>query len=103
MSERLYEKPKRAGGEKRGSSADRRTRKSWMLSEKSGFGGDGVKVPCVHCGAVVDFGGVEADRKTPGGSYRRENIQPACHNCNHERSNNTEWVSPLNNHQFPGG
>lgn len=75
----------------RGSAKDRRTRKLWMLSPVSGFGGNGTSVPCVHCGRWCSFVSVEADRKIPGGSYRRDNIQPACKPCNLSRSNNVEW------------
>jgi hypothetical protein len=81
----------RAGGDKRGSNADRARRKLWMLETW----GDGVKCPCVHCDAMVDYSTVEADRIVPGGSYRRDNIQPACRMCNLDRSNKTEWTSPL--------
>lgn len=77
----------RAGGEKRGNSSDRRARRAWMLSTW----GDGVKCPCVHCGCVLNDSTVEADRIVPGGSYRRDNVQPACRGCNLARSNNTEW------------
>jgi dTDP-4-amino-4,6-dideoxygalactose transaminase len=66
----------RAGGEKRGNCRDRAARRAWMLRTW----GDGVKCPCV-----------EADRIVPGGSYRRENVQPACRSCNLARSNDIEW------------
>lgn len=77
----------RAGGEKRGNSRDRRARRAWMLRTW----GDGVKCPCVHCHAMLDDSTVEADRIVPGGSYCRDNVQPACRSCNLARSNNTEW------------
>lgn len=77
----------RNGGEKRGNAADRRARKCWMLLTW----GDGEKCPCVHCGAMVDFSTVEADRIAPGGSYRRDNVQPACRPCNISRSNKVDW------------
>jgi 5-methylcytosine-specific restriction endonuclease McrA len=48
--------------------------------------GDGVKCPCVHCEAMLTYETVEADRIVPGGSYRRDNIQPACRACNLARS-----------------
>jgi hypothetical protein len=82
----------RHGGEKRGNSYARRARKLWMLSIAAGFGGDGVKVPCVHCGMMLDFNTVEADRIIPGGSYRRENVQPADRACNLSRSNDAAWT-----------
>jgi hypothetical protein len=83
---------KRHGGDKRGSAASRRARKLWMLSPVAGFGGDGEKVPCVFCAVMLDFTTVEADRIIPGGSYRRENVQPACRPCNLERSDDADAV-----------
>lgn len=80
----------RAGGDKRGSAADRRSRKLWMLSPQAGFGGTGTKVPCVFCEAMLDYATVEADRKIPGGSYRRSNVQPACRPCNLARSDDAD-------------
>lgn len=77
----------RAGGEKRGNSRDRAARRAWMLRTW----GDGVKCPCVHCGAMLDDSTVEADRIVCGGSYRRDNVQPACRSCNSARSNNENW------------
>jgi hypothetical protein len=78
---------KRHGGEKRGSSYARRARKLWMLATW----GDGEKCPCVHCGAQLSFTEVEADRIIPGGSYRHENVQPACRACNLQRSDDASW------------
>lgn len=84
----------RPGGEKRGNSKDRRARKIWMLSSVSGFGGDGTQVRCVHCDRWLTYDTVEADRIVPGskgGTYRRENVQPGCRQCNASRSDNEEW------------
>jgi hypothetical protein len=78
---------KRHGGEKRGNSYARRARKLWMLATW----GNGVICPCVHCGDLVDFDTVEADRIIPGGSYRRENIEPACKPCNLSKSDKPDW------------
>lgn len=83
--------PKRPGGEKRGNSTDRRRRKIWMLSRF----GNGTHCNCVHCATELDYTTVEADRIIPGGSYRRENIQPSCRRCNASRSNKANWVAPL--------
>jgi hypothetical protein len=69
---------KRNGGDKRGSSHDRRRRKLWMLA----MFGDGQTCPCVHCGKGLDFNSIEQDRIIPGGSYSRRNIQPSCRPCN---------------------
>jgi len=79
---------KRPGGEKRGSAADRRARKHWMLRTW----GDGENCPCVHCGQPLTFATVEADRIVPGGPYRRDNVQPACRSCNLARSDNAAWT-----------
>jgi hypothetical protein len=58
-----------------------------MISAASGFGGDGSKVPCYwECGRELTEATVEADRIVPGGSYRRDNIVPACRPCNLARS-----------------
>lgn len=77
--------------DKRGNSTDRKNRKIWMLTAEK-FGGDGVKVACVHCQALVDYDGVQADRIIPGGTYARTNVQPSCAPCNLARSDNAEWV-----------
>lgn len=84
----------RNGGDKRGSSANRRARKVWFLSAVSGFGGNGETVPCVHCSKPLGFADIEADRIIPGGSYRRDNVQPACRPCNIERSDDASWAAP---------
>lgn len=80
----------RAGGEKRGNAADRRARKTWMLATW----GDGITCPCIHCGAILTYETVEADRIIPGGSYRHDNVQPAGRGCNLARSNNVNWAGP---------
>lgn len=82
---------KRHGGDKRGNSADRRRRKLWMLETW----GNGTTCACVHCECELDYDTVEADRKIPGGSYRRENVQPSCRDCNLMRSDNEDWVAPV--------
>lgn len=75
----------------RGSAADRRARRAWICSPAAGFGGDGIKVPCVHCACLVLAADVDIDRIVPGGSYRRDNIQPSCRACNLARSDNPDW------------
>ena len=77
----------RKGGDARGSSYDRRRRKTWMLTEF----GDGTHVDCVHCGSQLTFETLEADRIIPGLSYASYNVQPSCRRCNAQRSNNAEW------------
>ena len=82
----------RAGGDRRGSSGDRRRRRWWLVSPEAGFNGNGESVECFwDCGrrvyAETWLGPVvEADRQIPGGSYRRDNIMPACRPCNVARS-----------------
>jgi hypothetical protein len=80
----------RNGGEKRGNSKDRAARKTWMLQAF----GNGQTCPCVHCGTPLTYATVQADRIVPGGSYRRDNIQPSCAADNRERSNRLDWVPP---------
>jgi hypothetical protein len=77
----------RHGGDRRGSAAARRISKNWLLSPESGFGGDGEKVPCVHCLRPLAYADLERDRIHPGCSYRRTNIQPSCGPCNKARGN----------------
>jgi hypothetical protein len=77
------------GGD-RGSAAARRSRKGYLLT----VWGDGETCPCLFCGASLTFATVEADRVIPGslgGSYRRENVIPACRRCNAQRGDKTVW------------
>jgi 5-methylcytosine-specific restriction endonuclease McrA len=83
----------RPGGEKRGNSHDRAARKRWMLAQPV-WHGTGTECECVHCGSLLTFATVEADRIVPGGSYARSNVQPSCRPCNAARSNRLDWVSP---------
>lgn len=78
----------RHGGDKRGNSYSRRRRKLRMLAEY----GDGITVPCAHCKRPLTYSMLEADRIDPGGSYRWENVQPACGPDNKARSNKADWV-----------
>ena len=80
--------------DRRGNSRDRRARKVWLCSTPK-FGGNGEGVRCVHCGSWTPLEQVEADRISPGGSYRRENIQPSCGRDNRSRGNKADWESPL--------
>lgn len=97
MSAKIHEKSRRAGGDCRGSSADRRARKFKMLRDPR-WGGCGSllrKIPCVHgCGRHLSFGQLEQDRIVPGsdgGRYVYANLQPACRGCNLARTDNPEW------------
>lgn len=75
----------RTNRNERGSSYDRRRRRAWLVSAAAGFGGDGVKVPCWECGAMLTEDNVIPDRIVPGsegGTYRRSNIRgPHCPTC----------------------
>lgn len=67
----------------RGSSANRRARKQWLLDAF----GDGRTAACSFgCGTVVDIESISVDRYPipgcQGGTYRRGNIRPACGPCN---------------------
>lgn len=67
-----------------GSSYDRRARKRWMLTEF----GDGTTAPCSFpgCDTILTFETMTTDRYPipgeSGGTYRRNNIRPACGPCN---------------------
>src|SRR6478736_2840178 len=90
----------RKGGDRRGSNGDRAARRRWLVSPESGrvengewvtFEGDGETVPCWwYCGRILNVYTVEADRIEPGGSYRRDNIVPACRPCNLARSDDAD-------------
>lgn len=65
----------------RGSSYDVRARKHWLLDTF----GDGTYAPCSFCQVELDYGTLTVDRIIPGaegGTYRRDNIRPACQPCN---------------------
>jgi hypothetical protein len=72
-------------GNERGNTVDRARRRAWLLSPDSGFGGDGVKVPCAECGAMVNDRTIVVDRypvpRHQGGRYVRGNIRPHCQGC----------------------
>lgn len=70
-------------GNARGSARQRRERKAWLLAAF----GDGATAPCAFgCGAVLTLDTVTVDRfpvpGCQGGTYRRDNIRPACGPCN---------------------
>lgn len=72
------------GTDKRGSAAARRASKRHLLATY----GDGTVCPCVFCGITLTFETVTRDRIIPGsqgGTYRRDNLQPACLTCNSAR------------------
>lgn len=75
-----------SNGNTSGSSYARRRRKRWLVDTF----GDGEKVRChlrvsPRCVEWLTVETVTADRIIPGcqgGTYRRDNIQPACLSCN---------------------
>lgn len=83
-----------SGDDKRGSWRDRYARKTWLLTTPK-YGGNGTTVPCVHCGTPVTRAELHADRIIPGGSYRRDNVQPACAGDNIRRGNKIDWSPAL--------
>lgn len=75
-------------GNDRGSSADRRRRKLWLISPEAGWGGDGETVPCWECSVLLELPDLFADRIIPGcvgGTYARTNIAPHCDRCSHRQ------------------
>lgn len=75
---------RRGNGPDRGNSYSRRARKHYLLTQY----GDGTTCTCTHCGVTLTYKTVEADRVIPGsegGTYRRDNIVPACRHCNASR------------------
>ena len=68
----------------RGSSYDRRARREFLMKKF----GNGKTVPCFWCGRRLRKH-FEVDRWPvcghDGGSYRRNNIVPACSDCNGKR------------------
>lgn len=75
----------RAGGERRGNNRDRRRRKQWLLATfDPELGPDQARCHLLlseRCRGILDYATVTADRLDTGGSYTRENTQPACAPC----------------------
>lgn len=75
----------RPGGDLRGSVRNRRQRRTWLLETFDPDLGP-TKARCAlgisgACLKTVDANTLTVDRIEPGGSYRHENIQPACTPC----------------------
>jgi 5-methylcytosine-specific restriction endonuclease McrA len=69
--------------DKRGNTTDRYRRKVFLLEKH----GDGETCTCYRCPTVLDIRTITVDRIIPevdGGTYRRDNIRPACGPCNSE-------------------
>jgi len=73
---------KGGNGNHRGSAAERRALKTWMLSEF----GDGISCLCAFCGKVLLYSTMTKDRfpipGRDGGKYVKGNVRPACMSCN---------------------
>lgn len=70
-----------------GNSTDRRRRKAWLVETfRADVDLDGEPAcRCYRCGVLLTVDTVSPDRIKPGclgGSYRRENLRPACLPCN---------------------
>ncbi len=82
---------------KRGSTSDRRARKAWLMKhyafalspfEPLCASCSDPFVRCYRCGALLCKKHVTIDRiklGKRGGKYTRDNIRPACANCNSKR------------------
>jgi hypothetical protein len=70
----------RSNTDERGSAAERRARKQWLLNKF----GDGTQAPCWECDRLVNSHTMIVDRITPGeqgGRYTRNNIRAHCVGC----------------------
>lgn len=70
----------------RGNSRDRAARRAWLVRAYQSDRGAGT-CRCYRCGDVLTAETVTVDRIIPGcqgGTYRRDNIRPACSGCNSE-------------------
>lgn len=92
---------KRRVKDSRGNTYDRHARTRWLLGAIADrnlgfapFGGDGIRVRCVHCLQWLTAETLQHDRRQPGGTYARHNVQPSCGHCNASRGNNPNWIPP---------
>lgn len=72
-----------SNGNAAGSAEARRRRKLWLMEA---YASDvPAHVRCYRCGTLLSIDTVTVDRIIPGalgGTYRRNNIRPACMGCN---------------------
>jgi hypothetical protein len=90
---------RRAGlPDKRGNNKDRAARKTWLLATYDPELGPNA-CRCFHCGKRLTRATVTADRIIPGsqgGTYRRENLRPACMRDNREQGDKMwQMVCPI--------
>lgn len=80
----------------RGSSYDRAVRRQYLLRVYQSDQGPGT-CRCYRCGKVLTDETLTIDRITPGchgGTYRRENIRPACTFCNSATATQAAQTQP---------
>lgn len=68
----------------RGNTRARRARRAYLLKAYEAVHGPGYAL-CYRCGLLLDEKTLTVDRIIPGsrgGTYRRNNIRPACGTCN---------------------
>lgn len=74
------------GTDKRGNPEDRRKRRLWLMKTyRSNTYTETCR--CYRCGDLLSLVTLTVDRIIPGihgGTYRRNNIRPACGSCNSE-------------------
>lgn len=73
-----------SNGNARGSSKDRAARRRWLVENWPSDMGPGI-CRCYRCGLGLTVDTVTVDRIVPGcrgGTYRQDNIRPACAGCN---------------------
>lgn len=95
----------------RGSAMSRRRRREWLVEtyradvdvmwpaigpgpQPVEFGAGEPCCRCYRCGCLLTVDTVTADRIMPGcegGTYRRDNIRPACGSCNSITGNQLRW------------
>lgn len=80
----------RAGGDRRGNNRARAARRVWLLETFDPDLGP-AKARChlfglsEHCLGTVDAQTLTVDRIEPGGTYRHDNIRPACTPCQNKQ------------------
>jgi 5-methylcytosine-specific restriction endonuclease McrA len=71
----------------RGNTRDRAARKLWLLKSYASDLWPSSRCRCYRCGEALTMDEITVDRIIPGargGTYRRNNIRPACSRCNSE-------------------
>lgn len=92
----------RAGGERRGNNRDRARRRAWLLREFDPDLGP-ERARCwlfalsEKCLGEVDAETLTVDRIDPSGSYRQDNIRPACRPCQNKQG---ALIGPGRRHQW---